>query len=247
MPSPAGPDPTGTSSASPCTQTRETGDSAARSSPTRSGGCGGAPSTARWSTRSSTTPPPSRCTNRAASGASPSGCASSGGRFETRRGRRAGGRQPLRARRAARRRRRRPAAHDGGRQPERTPPRAHRTAGLGHRRRKPPAAPPGSGPGGGCRRPDGTRLAGFVTPVVAVAPGANGGPAIGQRLGVSWVVPMTAPPAYTADGKPDPYVVSQLRPEGRLGRRAIAIANSGVPLTLAPGPETLESWTQLAN
>ena len=88
------------------------------------------------------------------------------------------------------------------------------------------------------RQPDGTRLAGFVTPVVAVAPGANGGPAIGQRLGVSWVVPMTAPPAYQADGKPDPSVVSQLRPEGRLGRRAIAIANSGVPLTLAPGPET---------
>ena len=97
------------------------------------------------------------------------------------------------------------------------------------------------------RQADGTRLAGFVTPVVAVAPGANGGPAIGQRLGVSWVVPMSAPPAFLADGKPDPYVVSQLRPEGRLGRRAIAIANSGVPLTLAPGPETLESWTQLAN
>ena len=58
---------------------------------------------------------------------------------------------------------------------------------------------------------------------------------------------MTAPPAYQADGKPDPDVVAQLRPEGRLGRRAIAIANSGVPLTLAPGPETLESWTQLAN
>ncbi len=96
------------------------------------------------------------------------------------------------------------------------------------------------------RQPDGTRLAGFVTPVVAVAPGANGGPAIGQRLGVSWVLPMVAPPAYQADGKPDPDVVAQLRPDGSLGRRAIAIANSGVPLTLAPGPETLESWTQLA-
>jgi hypothetical protein len=97
------------------------------------------------------------------------------------------------------------------------------------------------------RQPDGTRLAGFVTPVVAVAPGANGGPSIGQRLGVSWIMPMTAPPAYQADGKPDPDVVAQMRAEGRLGRRAVAIANSGVPLTLAPGPETLESWTQLAN
>jgi hypothetical protein len=97
------------------------------------------------------------------------------------------------------------------------------------------------------RQADGTRLAGFVTPVVAVAPGANGGPAIGQRLGVSWVVPAVAAPAYQADGKPDPDVVAELRPEGRLGRQAVALANAGVPLTLAPGPETLEAWTQLAN
>jgi hypothetical protein len=97
------------------------------------------------------------------------------------------------------------------------------------------------------RQADGTRLAGFVTPVVAVAPGANGGPAIGQRLGVSWVVPMVAPPAYQVDGKPDPKVVDQLRPDGRLGRRAVAFANAGVPLTLAPGPETLDAWAQLAN
>ena len=97
------------------------------------------------------------------------------------------------------------------------------------------------------RQSDGTRLAGFVTPVVAVVPGANGGPAIGKRLGVSWVVPMVAPPAYQADGKPDPEVVDELRPDGRLGRRAVAFANADVPLTLAPGPETLEAWTQLAN
>ncbi len=96
------------------------------------------------------------------------------------------------------------------------------------------------------RQPDGTQLAGFVTPVVAVAPGANGSPTIGKRLDVTWVLPMVARPAYQLDGKPDPDVVSQLQPDGRLGGRAIAIANSSVPLTLAPGPETLESWTQLA-
>lgn len=96
------------------------------------------------------------------------------------------------------------------------------------------------------RQSDGTRLAGFVTPVVAVAPGASGGPAIGRRLGVTWVLPMVARPAYQADGKPDPDVVSELRPDGRLGRRATEIANTNVPLTIAPGPETLESWTQLA-
>jgi hypothetical protein len=96
------------------------------------------------------------------------------------------------------------------------------------------------------RQPDGTRLAGFVTPVVAVAPGANGGPAIGKRLGVTWVLPMVARPAYQPDGKPDPDVVSELQPDGRLGSLATVIANSDVPVTLAPGPETLESWTQLA-
>src|SRR5262249_57980646 len=88
------------------------------------------------------------------------------------------------------------------------------------------------------RQRDGTPLAAFVTPVVAVVPGANGGPAIGKRLGVSWVVPMVAQPAYQADGKPDPDVVDELRPDGRLGRPAVALANADVPLTLAPRPET---------
>jgi hypothetical protein len=96
------------------------------------------------------------------------------------------------------------------------------------------------------RGPDNTRLAGFVTPVVAVAADANGGPVIGRRLGVSWVLPLVARPALGADGKPDPAVVAELAPEGRLGQQALAIANSAAPLTLAPGPETLESWTQLA-
>src|SRR5262249_56169798 len=73
------------------------------------------------------------------------------------------------------------------------------------------------------RQPDGTRLAGFVTPVVAVAPAANGGPAIGQRLDVSWVVPMVAPPAYQADGKPRPHLVSELPPGRRPGRAALAL------------------------
>jgi hypothetical protein len=90
------------------------------------------------------------------------------------------------------------------------------------------------------------RLAGFVTPVVAVAAGENGGPVVGRRLGVSLVLPMVSRPAYGADGKPDPEVLAELAPEGRLGQQAITVASSAVPLTLAPGPETLESWTQLA-
>jgi hypothetical protein len=96
------------------------------------------------------------------------------------------------------------------------------------------------------RGSDNTRLAAFVTPVVAVAADANGGPVIGKRLGVSWVLPLVTRPAFEADGKPDPEVVAELAPEGRLGQQALAIANSAAPLTLAPGPETLESWTQLA-
>jgi len=93
----------------------------------------------------------------------------------------------------------------------------------------------------------GNTLAGFVTPVVAVAPSAGGAPIIGKRLGVSWVLPMVTRPAYGADGKPDPEVVADLAPDGRLGQQAISIGGSAVPLTLAPGPETLESWTQLAH
>src|SRR5262249_62075112 len=45
------------------------------------------------------------------------------------------------------------------------------------------------------RQPDGTRLAGFVTPVVAVVPGANGGAAVGQRPRGSRGVALGAPPA----------------------------------------------------
>jgi Family of unknown function (DUF6049) len=97
------------------------------------------------------------------------------------------------------------------------------------------------------RDPTGNALAEFVTPVVAVAPTTGGAPVIGQRLGVTFVLPMVARPAYGADGKPDQDVVAELTPEGRLGQQAIAIGNSAVPLTLAPGPETLESWTQLAH
>lgn len=96
------------------------------------------------------------------------------------------------------------------------------------------------------RGPDNTRLAGFITPVVAVAADPNGGPVVGQRLAVSLVLPLVTTPAVGVDGRPDPEVVAELAPEGRLGQQALAIAGSAAPLTLAPGPETLESWTHLA-
>jgi Family of unknown function (DUF6049) len=88
-----------------------------------------------------------------------------------------------------------------------------------------------------------TTLAGFVTHIVvvdlsAVAP---------KQLDVAWVWPLVAAPALALDGTPDPAVVSQLVPTGRLGRQAAAIAaDADVPLTLAPSPETLDAWLSLA-
>ena len=97
------------------------------------------------------------------------------------------------------------------------------------------------------RQPDGTRLAGFVTP--GRRRGAGGERRAEYRAASRGQLDHAddGTAHVQADGKPDPDVVAQLRPEGRLGRRARRDRHSGVPLTLAPGPETLESWTQLAN
>src|SRR5262249_10217031 len=68
------------------------------------------------------------------------------------------------------------------------------------------------------RQPDGTRLAGFVTPVVAVVPGANGGPAIGKRLGVGWGVAPGGPPAGQAAGQTPPDRAARAPAGRRPGR-----------------------------
>jgi hypothetical protein len=88
-------------------------------------------------------------------------------------------------------------------------------------------------------------LAGFVTPVVvAEAPGQR---TVAEPLRVVWVWPLNAAPAYRPDGTPDPRVIADLRPDGRLGQEAAALRRSeDVPLTLVPGPETLEAWLDLA-
>ncbi|HZJ28136.1 MAG TPA: DUF6049 family protein [Acidimicrobiia bacterium] len=91
--------------------------------------------------------------------------------------------------------------------------------------------------------PDGNSVNGFVTHVVAVPPTAPGASAIGSPLEVAWVWPMAEPPAYRPSGKTDRDVVEELGPLGRVGEIAAALADAeGVPLTLAPGPETVESW-----
>ncbi|MGB3097464.1 MAG: hypothetical protein WBB46_12120 [Candidatus Deferrimicrobiaceae bacterium] len=70
---------------------------------------------------------------------------------------------------------------------------------------------------------------------------------VGERLRVAWIWQMVTEPAFNADGTPDEQVVAELRSDGRLGRIAASIPDAvDVPVTLAPGPETFESWRELA-
>ncbi len=86
----------------------------------------------------------------------------------------------------------------------------------------------------------------FVTYLVVVDTEREDGP-IGERLRVAWVWPFVEPPAELPDGAPDPDVIAALRRRGRLGQLASALpAADTVPITIAPGPETLEAWARWA-
>lgn len=88
----------------------------------------------------------------------------------------------------------------------------------------------------------GDALSAFVTWLVAVEPEPIDAP-----LSVAWIWQIGAPPLDRSDGTPDPDVLSQLLPGGRLDRIATSLATArGVPLTLAISPETLESWRDAA-
>src|SRR5262249_47503324 len=83
----------------------------------------------------------------------------------------------------------------------------------------------------------------FVTMLVVAQP--DGRPSITEPLDVVWVWPLVAAPSYLPNGQPDHAVTSQFAAEGRLGRQAVALrAVPDVPVTLSPGPETLEAWSQ---
>ena len=84
----------------------------------------------------------------------------------------------------------------------------------------------------------------FTTMAVIAAAGPDGSAQpLRARLGVAWVWPLVTGPSTLPDGSADPAVTAELRPRGRLGRQAGALTRAGdVPLTLAPGPETLEAW-----
>jgi hypothetical protein len=89
----------------------------------------------------------------------------------------------------------------------------------------------------------GEQVAGFVTQLVAVAPAVDGEP-LGEQLNLSWIWPIAADPATRPDGKLRAGFLDAIGPDGRLNRLAEAAARSGgVPLTIVPGPETLEAWT----
>jgi hypothetical protein len=81
----------------------------------------------------------------------------------------------------------------------------------------------------------------FVTYLVVVAPAGVSG-AVSHPLGVAWVWPLAAAP-----GSADARYVAQLRPDGRLGKQAAALASAtDIPLTIVPSPETLQTWDALA-
>lgn len=97
------------------------------------------------------------------------------------------------------------------------------------------------------RDADDQTVSGFVTYVVAVEASLAGPTPLEQRLGVAWVWPLSTPPGTLPDGQADPAVVAALRPGGRVGRQAAALQRApDIPLTLVPGPETMQLWASLA-
>jgi Family of unknown function (DUF6049) len=82
----------------------------------------------------------------------------------------------------------------------------------------------------------------FVTWLVIANPND-----IAKKLDVAWVWQVVAPPLEMPDGTNDPTVVAQMKPKGRLDRVASVLANAGdFPVSLVVGPETVESWSALA-
>lgn len=97
------------------------------------------------------------------------------------------------------------------------------------------------------RDADNRAVAHFVTHLVVADVTAAGALTVGQPLDVAWVWPFASDPAYLPDGSPDPAVLAELLPGGRLGHQAdLVAANTDVPLTLAPSPDTLSVWSALS-
>ena len=90
------------------------------------------------------------------------------------------------------------------------------------------------------RRRGAPAVARFVTPLVVLAPGL-------VPLTLAWVWRFDATPGRLPDGRIRPAAARAVGPGGRLVRMAeAASAFSDVPLTLAPTPETIETWAAAA-
>jgi Family of unknown function (DUF6049) len=86
----------------------------------------------------------------------------------------------------------------------------------------------------------GTVVDSFVTPLVVIAAGLS-------PLTLSWVWRFDATPAHQPDGTIRRAAGQAMGPSGRLVRLAQAAATAGaVPLTVAPTPETLAAWQEVA-
>ncbi len=93
-----------------------------------------------------------------------------------------------------------------------------------------------------------TGLARFVSYLVAVAAGPGGQPTpLTNKLGVAWVWPLATRPGLNPDGSINATTAAAVDPAGTLGRQVAELAaHPTVPVTLAPSPETLDSWSTLA-
>ncbi len=84
----------------------------------------------------------------------------------------------------------------------------------------------------------GAALSDFVTWIVAV----DDDP-VDTPLAFSWVWHVSAPPLALPDGSPEPAVLSQMEPGGRLDVIAGLLAETrGLPVSIMLSPETLDSW-----
>jgi hypothetical protein len=87
-------------------------------------------------------------------------------------------------------------------------------------------------------------LASFVTWIVVADPAV---PAQNDPVRLASVWSVASPPVLDANGDPEPAVVRDLEPGGRLHDIARLLDDAdAMPLTLQVGPETLESWQSLS-
>jgi hypothetical protein len=92
----------------------------------------------------------------------------------------------------------------------------------------------------------GNRVAGFVTHLVGVAPHTP--EPIGSRLDVAWIWRIASPPAMRPSGAMTAGFSRAVSPGGRLDTIARSLASArNVPITLAPGPETMQAWATFAS